>query len=381
MKYFVFVLQLLPFILFAQPNHLVISQVYGGGGNSGAVYTHDFIELFNPTLQPIDLNGFSLQYTSATGSSWTSIISLTGSIASRKYFLVQLAGGTNGNSLPVADQTGNINLSATSGKIGLVNGILALVGSCPQAVSLIDFLGYGTSNCSEGLAAPGGSNTLAILRKSGGCLDSDNNAVDFIASSPVPKNSFSAPMDCSGQNSNLPIFFTNENIQFKDGKIHISWQNALEMEVSNYMIQGSLNGIDYSTVSIVLPNKNDGSFAHYLEKVDQKDGVNCYRIAGMELNGNTTYSKVLFARSKNFEGIAIFPNPVIDDLNLKIAGIQKGICRISIYNNLGILIKEITLLKLEGLMEYKIDVDNISSGLYYLAVNGKMAGKFIKASR
>mgnify|MGYP000977711502 FL=1 len=26
---------------------IVISQVYGGGGNSGAVYTHDFVELFN----------------------------------------------------------------------------------------------------------------------------------------------------------------------------------------------------------------------------------------------------------------------------------------------------------------------------------------------
>src|SRR5207249_4835668 len=30
------------------PNHIVISQVYGGGGNSGAAYKNDFIELFNP---------------------------------------------------------------------------------------------------------------------------------------------------------------------------------------------------------------------------------------------------------------------------------------------------------------------------------------------
>ena len=28
---------------------LVISEVYGGGGNAGATYTHDFIELYNPT--------------------------------------------------------------------------------------------------------------------------------------------------------------------------------------------------------------------------------------------------------------------------------------------------------------------------------------------
>jgi hypothetical protein len=38
--------------LLAQPAqaasaNLVISQVYGGGGNTGAPYTHDYIEIFN----------------------------------------------------------------------------------------------------------------------------------------------------------------------------------------------------------------------------------------------------------------------------------------------------------------------------------------------
>ena len=50
---------------------LVISQVYGGGGNSGATHTHDFIELFNRGSSPINLNGYSVQYASSTGTSWT----------------------------------------------------------------------------------------------------------------------------------------------------------------------------------------------------------------------------------------------------------------------------------------------------------------------
>jgi hypothetical protein len=43
---------------------VVISQVYGGG-NSGATYTHDFIELFNRGTVPISLAGWSVQYGSA----------------------------------------------------------------------------------------------------------------------------------------------------------------------------------------------------------------------------------------------------------------------------------------------------------------------------
>lgn len=48
---------------------VVISQVYGGGGNSGATYQNDFIELFNNGASAVDISGWSLQYTSATGTS------------------------------------------------------------------------------------------------------------------------------------------------------------------------------------------------------------------------------------------------------------------------------------------------------------------------
>ena len=34
---------------------IVISQVYGGGGNASATYTHDFIELFNRGTAPVNI--------------------------------------------------------------------------------------------------------------------------------------------------------------------------------------------------------------------------------------------------------------------------------------------------------------------------------------
>ena len=47
---------------------LVISEVYGAGGNSGAMYNADFVEIFNPTTGSLDLTGMSVQYRSATGA-------------------------------------------------------------------------------------------------------------------------------------------------------------------------------------------------------------------------------------------------------------------------------------------------------------------------
>ncbi len=49
------------------PN-LVVSQIYGGGGNTGATYTHDYIEIFNRGTTNVSLDGKSLQYASAAGT-------------------------------------------------------------------------------------------------------------------------------------------------------------------------------------------------------------------------------------------------------------------------------------------------------------------------
>ena len=41
---------------------IVISQVYGGGGNSGASFTNDFIELFNRGAAAVNITGWSDRY-------------------------------------------------------------------------------------------------------------------------------------------------------------------------------------------------------------------------------------------------------------------------------------------------------------------------------
>src|SRR5262245_32423180 len=118
---------------------LVVSQVYGGGGNAGATYTNDFIEIFNPTGSPVSLSGMSVQYASATGVGNFAATPLTGTLAAGHYYLVQEAAGTGGTTpLPTPDATGSIAMSATAGKVIVANSPTALPcngGStpCPPA--------------------------------------------------------------------------------------------------------------------------------------------------------------------------------------------------------------------------------------------------------
>lgn len=180
-------------------NHLLISAVYGGGGNANATFTHDYVELHNPTAGSLSTSGMSVQYGSATGNTWivTTLPALT--VPAGGYVLIQQAtGGANGAALPTPDAMGTTNMSATAGKVALVNATGALTGMCPAAATIVDLVGFGaTSNCAEGSPAAAGSNTTAVQRAMAGCQDTNNNSADFTSVTPTPRNSAATAVLCN----------------------------------------------------------------------------------------------------------------------------------------------------------------------------------------
>jgi DNA/RNA endonuclease G (NUC1) len=170
--------------------NITISQVYGGGGNSGATYINDFIELYNAGTATVNLGTWAVQYTSASGSSWSETV-LNGTIAPGQHYLIQEAAGSGGTtSLPTPEATGTIAMSATAGKVALTKTTTLLTVDNPVGLSaVVDFVGYGTADAYEGSgAAPAPSNTTADLRAGSGATDTNNNSTDFSTGSPNPRN-------------------------------------------------------------------------------------------------------------------------------------------------------------------------------------------------
>ena len=168
--------------------NVVISKVYGGGGNSGSTYTNDFVELLNSGTSTMSLGGLSLQYGSAAGvfgasSNGTNVSFLdlpTFSLQPGQYFLVQLAQGAGGTTpLPTADASANIAASGSNGKFVLYNGTGALGTADPDATKILDLVGYGSANRFETAATPALSNSTAAVRNGLGLVDTNDNSLDF----------------------------------------------------------------------------------------------------------------------------------------------------------------------------------------------------------
>ena len=225
-------------------SNIVISQVYGGGGNAGATLTNDYIELFNRGTSIVPLDGWSVQYGSTTGNIGPNegqITPLSGSIGPGQYVLVQEAAGAGGTiplSPDITDPT-PIAMAGTGGKVALVNTATGLncgaTGTNPSPCSavalsqVVDLVGYGAATMFEGSGPTAAtSNTTAALRNGNGCTDTDNNAADFTILAPNPRNRQATPFSCqdaapsvSSSNpsdgaSNVPLD-SNLSVTFSEG--------------------------------------------------------------------------------------------------------------------------------------------------------------------
>jgi len=227
--------------------NVMISQIYGGGGNSGAPLTNDFVELHNSGTTAVNVTGWSVQYASAAGTTWSGaqLTLLSGSIPAGGYYLVQLAAGaTPSAALPTPDAIGTTLMSATAGKVALVTNATALTGACPLGPTVIDLVGYGSAaTCSETAPAPAPSNTTALIRASVGnsCQDSDNNGNDFAALAPLPRNTASPLQPCRGGSVSTPI----------DARIY---------EIQGSGAQSPLVGKLVTTAGVVTKVTNNGFF-------------------------------------------------------------------------------------------------------------------------
>ncbi|MEU9091315.1 endonuclease/exonuclease/phosphatase family protein [Streptomyces sp. NPDC048428] len=185
----------LPAAFAAPSSTAVISEVYGGGGNSGATLTRDFIELANAGTAAYDLSGFSVQYlpgTPSAGSLWQ-VSALTGSVAPGGRYLVAQAAGTGGTvALPAPDATGTVAMSAASGTVALVSGTTPLTcktaADCTADTRIVDLVGYGSAVVREGVGPATGASATASVARAASLLDTDDNAADLSAAAPTPVN-------------------------------------------------------------------------------------------------------------------------------------------------------------------------------------------------
>lgn len=205
-------------------DQVLINEIYTEGGLTGAAYKNDYVELFNVSTNSCNLTNFSIQVASGNANNFPNVFAFpSGSIIpGRGFFLIKFgSGGSGGAVLPTADFTAVTDLT-TSGKIALVSSPASLTGNCASNLTnSIDYVGYGTTNCSKGAGPAPSPTASSSIERLGNGYNTNNNNVDFALRPASPRNTVSptaAAVTISGilqiEGNAVPcarIYMTNQN--------------------------------------------------------------------------------------------------------------------------------------------------------------------------
>ena len=171
-------------------NKLLILQVYGTGTATDGAVSHSFIELYNNTDSPVNLNTYSLQYANTTGTNWI-VINLTGTIPAKGSHLVR---GNNNNTsgrlqIGTADQdvefyldNGNfkVALMANQNKLTVENPFSMTGGKAKDYVDMVGVKNGNNDNIDGYETALAQVISKQAAARRGSLTDTDNNNADFV---------------------------------------------------------------------------------------------------------------------------------------------------------------------------------------------------------
>ena len=182
----------------AESGHVMINQVYGASNDGYA--DHSFIELYNPTENNIDLNGWSVQYcSSASGnraSSWA-VLKLTGVIEANGYYLIRCGAVTKPSgsyAVPQGNQEWDMLLHNKGLSVALLSNAAPLTKAFAGNVTaqgftlptgLVDLAAVGGNDGAANQAPPAFEGAFASIQSKKKAVrrkafaDTNNNKADF----------------------------------------------------------------------------------------------------------------------------------------------------------------------------------------------------------
>lgn len=171
-----------------------------------------------------------------------------------------------------------------------------------------------------------------------------------------------------GSTSEIPIKLLSFEAKAADGTVYLNWKTASEKNNDYFDIEHSYDGIIFNSIGKISGNRdskeiNSYSFTHNKPSI----GINYYRLKQVDFDGGFDYSKIVNITIEGKE-ICIYPNPTSDFI---IVNNVEDWSNVSIYDVKGA--KQLV----PKASENKLDISNLSKGIYTLKEKGKKAMKFI----
>ncbi|MBO9201340.1 MULTISPECIES: DUF7619 domain-containing protein [Niastella] len=165
----------------------------------------------------------------------------------------------------------------------------------------------------------------------------------------------------------LPVTLTSFQAALKDAVVRVTWTTSLEEDLKQFEVERSTNGVDFTTIGIVLP----GGKSYLFTDKQPLPGYNYYRLKSVDRDGAYKYSSIVMVNVKNDGSIisSLYPNPASGSITLKLQGVIEGNVMVQVLDQQGrpIVTKQLGM-QHTGELNMPIVLNGISKGTYVLRI-------------
>lgn len=164
----------------------------------------------------------------------------------------------------------------------------------------------------------------------------------------------------------LPALMTDFSLQEINTGLNLRWTVATEVNVKEYVVEKSIDGILFQPIGIVPFRPGSGLKQYNFLDPDRSSAY--YRIRTVDIDARFEYSKVLLHRASNRVngGFAVYPNPGRDFFQLMLPGNGNRTITVKLTDMTGRLVYSRTDRSTGG--QYRISIPVSLKGMYLLLV-------------
>jgi len=164
----------------------------------------------------------------------------------------------------------------------------------------------------------------------------------------------------------------------------ISWATSIEDNTEYHVIERSLNGTnDWKEIGSLDAKGFSTETTEYVFLDKEPGALGYYRIKTLDYNGHVSISGIVVIErvQKTVKLLHVYPNPVVDDLNLEMQLTEEGTVTITVYDAAGRLLQERALQGVIGENDTRLNLSLFDAGMYFLEIdfgNEKLTRRIVR---
>lgn len=184
----------------------------------------------------------------------------------------------------------------------------------------------------------------------------------------------------------LPVQMVSFTANLVNNASILNWTTSSEVNTASFEVERSIDGTNYTQIGTVAANGNSTIPIDYTytdnDAVSQSAPTIYYRLKIVDRDGHFAFSNVVTISLADMAGrVTVFPNPASDKTNVTIGAVSDGQVKWSVVDNAGRTMMQSTIQAKKGRNNITLNLNKLSSGIYYLSVKGAGVDKQVKIQK